>query len=286
MTGPDRAICAVRDEFVTLDGLRFRYREWGDASAEPVVFLHGVLMYADPYDRIAERIGSTGRRVIVLDQRGHGQTDHADDYTWKSCEQDLERLWNELELRTVDVVAHSWGAEHACHLAAMRPDAIKRLVIFDNPLGVGLSAESPAFWAAAAELAPPDGFASREEFIELAQRSFPRAQPDALTLHSRGLVARNGRFHWQWGPDPAVFIAPGRNQPLDGMRQMCGRVRCPVLVVRSQHSELFASEDLERVVGSFVSASGAELPDSGHMVMWESPNGVADIAIGFLQSAA
>ena len=46
----------MRDEFVVLDGLRFRYRDWGDVSADPIVLLHGVLMYADPYDAIAERI--------------------------------------------------------------------------------------------------------------------------------------------------------------------------------------------------------------------------------------
>jgi pimeloyl-ACP methyl ester carboxylesterase len=213
-------------------------------------------------------------------------TDHTNDYSWQSCEQDLERFWNALDLGTVDVIAHSWGAEAACHLAAMRPETVKSLLIFDNPLGAGLSAESPAFWVAAAELAPADGFESRDDFIKLAQRLFPRAQRDALALHSRGLAARDGRFQWLWGPDPAVFVAPGRNQALDGMREMCGRVRCPVLVVRSEHSEVFGPEDLDRVVGSFVSASGAELPASGHMVMWENPNGVADIAIRFLQSAA
>ena len=32
-------------------------------------------------------------------------------------------------------------------------------------------------------------------------------------------------------------------------------------------------------------ASGAELLGSGHMIMWENPNGAADVAIRFLQSA-
>jgi pimeloyl-ACP methyl ester carboxylesterase len=62
-------------------------------------------------------------------------------------------------------------------------------------------------------------------------------------------------------------------------------VRCPVLVVRAEHSEVFAPEALDRVVGSFPSANGAQLDGSGHMIMWENPNGVADIAIRFLQSA-
>ena len=137
---------AVRDEFVLLDGMRFRYRDWGDPSAEPMVFLHGVLLYADPYDMIAEQISDTGRRVIVLDQRGHGQTEHSDDYSWQSCEKDLERFWDALNLGTVDVIAHSWGVENACHLAAMRPDAVKRLVLVENLLGAAQSAEAPGFW--------------------------------------------------------------------------------------------------------------------------------------------
>ena len=107
-----------------------------------------------------------------------------------------------------------------------------------------------------------------------------------LALHSRGLVARHGRFHWQWAPDPAVFTAPGRNQPADEARDMCGRVRSPVLVVRAEHSEVFAAEELDAVVRSFPSASGVELPNSGHMVMWENPSVLAKLAIKFLTSPA
>jgi pimeloyl-ACP methyl ester carboxylesterase len=243
-------------------------------------------MYADPYDTIAEQISETGRRVIVLDQRGHGQTAHSDDYSWQSCEKDLERFWDALSLGTVDVIAHSWGCEHACHLAAMRPDAVKRLVLFEQGFGVTPSAEAPAFWAAAAELAPEDGLESREGFIALAQGLFPRARRDALVLHSRGLVAREGRFYWQWGPDPAVFSAPRRNQPANEAREMCGRVCCPVLLVRAEHSELIPAAEIDAVVRLFPSAITVELPSSGHMVMWENPKGVADLAIGFLNSAA
>jgi pimeloyl-ACP methyl ester carboxylesterase len=265
--------------------MKFRYREWGDVSAEPIVLLHGILLYADSFDTIAEPLSNAGRRVIVLDQRGHGQTDHADDYTWQSCEQDLERFWDALNLGTVDVVTHSWGGENACHLAALRPDAVQRLVLVENPLGMGLAADAPAYWANIAQLAPADGFESPQEFIELARCLFPRSQRDALAVHSRGLVERDGRSHWQWLPDPAVFVAPGRNQPHDEMRQMCGRVHCPVLVVRAKHSEVFAAADVDAVVRSFPSALAAELPDSGHMIMWENPNGIADLAIRFLHSS-
>jgi esterase len=275
----------VRDEFVVLDGMRFRYREWGDASAEPIVFLHGVLVYADTYDAIAKRISDAGRRVIVLDQRGHGESDHADDYSWRACERDLEAFWDTLGLGSVDVVGHSWGGGHACHLAALRPDAVKRLVLVDAGPGAAPSADEPDFWAKTAELVPVDGYANREAFIELAKRLFPRALHNALVLHSRALVVRDGRFHWQWMPDFAVAIAPDREPSPQEEREMCGGVRCPVLVMRAQHSELFAASELDAVVRSFPSATAVQLPDSGHMIMWENPNGVADLTVGYLTSA-
>jgi pimeloyl-ACP methyl ester carboxylesterase len=67
---------------------------------------------------------------------------------------------------------------------------------------------------------------------------------------------------------------------------MCGRVCCPVLVVRAEHSELFPAHELDAVVRSLPSASAVELPNSGHMVMWENPTEAAEVAITFLTSAA
>jgi pimeloyl-ACP methyl ester carboxylesterase len=58
-----------------------------------------------------------------------------------------------------------------------------------------------------------------------------------------------------------------------------------VLVVRAEYSEVFAAADLGAVVSLFPSARAAELPDSGHMIMWENPHGVADLAIRFLHSS-
>ena len=63
-------------------------------------------------------------------------------------------------------------------------------------------------------------------------------------------------------------------------------MRCPVSVVRTEHSELFAAVDLDCVVNFFLCASGEVLPDSGHMIMWENPDGVVALATRFLSSPA
>lgn len=40
----------VRDEYVTLHGLRFHYRDWGDRSAPPLILLHGFAYQSLAYD--------------------------------------------------------------------------------------------------------------------------------------------------------------------------------------------------------------------------------------------
>jgi pimeloyl-ACP methyl ester carboxylesterase len=70
---------AVRDETVTLDGLRFHYRDWGDPRAPAVVLLHAYLQHARTWDTVAKGLADRFR-VLALDQRGLGESQWATDY--------------------------------------------------------------------------------------------------------------------------------------------------------------------------------------------------------------
>ena len=265
-----------------LNGMRFRYREWGEDQGAPIVLLHGVLMYADAYDGIAERLSAGGRRVLVLDQRGHGQSNHSSDYSWRAFVNDLEAFWTALGLGPIDVIGHSMGGHHASRFAALHPERVRMLVLVDAPFAADLTPEALTFAAAAAELIPPTGYATPEEFVDLATRLFPRAHRAALVAHSRGLApGADGRLNWEWMPDFAVIGAPNGAPAAEEEWQLCGQVRCPVLVMRAAESELFPASELDRNVSAFQHATGVDLPNSGHMIMWENPAGVADGALGF-----
>jgi pimeloyl-ACP methyl ester carboxylesterase len=56
----------VRDETVTLDGVRLHYRDWGDLSAPPVVLLHAYTQHARSWDTVAHGLAARFR-VLVLD---------------------------------------------------------------------------------------------------------------------------------------------------------------------------------------------------------------------------
>jgi hypothetical protein len=69
----------VRDETLTLNGLRLHYRDWGDPAAPPVVPLHAYLQHARTWDTVARDLADRFR-VLVLDQRGFGESAWAADY--------------------------------------------------------------------------------------------------------------------------------------------------------------------------------------------------------------
>src|SRR5262245_23685822 len=62
-----------RDQFVTVNGLRLHYLEWGDAAKQPMILLHGIGRVAHTFDHLAPHF-SKDYRVIAVDMRGHGDS--------------------------------------------------------------------------------------------------------------------------------------------------------------------------------------------------------------------
>ncbi len=71
-------IASWREGFVETQKIRLRYLEWGDPGGEPLLLLHGVGQTAHSWAYFATAMESH-YRVIAVDQRGHGDSDWAQD---------------------------------------------------------------------------------------------------------------------------------------------------------------------------------------------------------------
>src|SRR6476660_6536988 len=85
--------------YAQANGLRLHYVEWGDASAPPIVMLHGLRGSARTWDLVAQPLSSQ-YRIIALDQRGRGESDWASegDYSRDAYVSDLEQVVREIGL--------------------------------------------------------------------------------------------------------------------------------------------------------------------------------------------
>jgi pimeloyl-ACP methyl ester carboxylesterase len=177
--------------FVTVGGLRLHYLEWGqrggEADALPLLLLHGLASAAAIWELVAPALAAE-RRVVALDQRGHGLSDKPDTgYDFATIVTDDIAAADALGLGPRFAVAgHSWGANVALELAARHPDRVAALLLVDG--GFGMLRERPgATWEQVSrDLAPPR-FAGtpRDVFLVWVRDGIPNAGPEVEEIELR-----------------------------------------------------------------------------------------------------
>src|SRR5262249_18998152 len=88
----------VQDKFISLNGLRYHYREWENEGAPALVLIHGATSSASTWDRVAEAMRDR-YRVIAPDLSGHGESEWAAEYSYSRWVEDVAALTEALGLR-------------------------------------------------------------------------------------------------------------------------------------------------------------------------------------------
>ncbi|MCO8275513.1 alpha/beta hydrolase [Actinoplanes sp. TRM 88003] len=107
-----------------------------EGSGPPVVLLHGFPENAGTWRHQIEALTAGGHRVIALNLRGFGNSEHpsaADAYTVLHVVGDLVALLNHLGTGPVAVIGREWGALTAWGPAMMRPGLVRGVVAISAP---------------------------------------------------------------------------------------------------------------------------------------------------------
>jgi pimeloyl-ACP methyl ester carboxylesterase len=183
------------DGWLERDGVSIHYVEWapgGSALSPPIVLLHGLSSNSRYWDRVAGSLPY--RRLIALDQRGHGLTGREphsprlpDGFSMDSLIEDAAFVISELDLERPVVVGHSWGAAVALELAGTRPRLASGLVFIDGPVQ---SAANLFSWEDAQRIMQPPlpRFANFADAVRESQRDFLDAWGDDLEPFVRARV--------------------------------------------------------------------------------------------------
>jgi pimeloyl-ACP methyl ester carboxylesterase len=262
----------VVDQFVTLNGLKFHYRDWPSAraGAQDLVLLHGFTGHARSWDSFA-RAMSADYRVLALDQRGHGETEWAppDQYGVYYQVSDLEAFVAELGLHGFALLGLSMGGRNAFHYAGKQPRELERLVIVD--IGPETAAAGSARITAGVQA--NDVFDSVEDAIAQARR----ANPNADEAEQRHRVTHNlmptgdGKFTYRY--DRALRDPNNprpRPAPEEGWR-LIANINVPTLLLRGEISDVLSPEMADRMVHTIPQCRFVEVPGSGHSIPLERP---------------
>lgn len=270
----------VQDKTITLNGLRFHYREWGNIGAQPMLVLHGFSTHARAWDTFAK--GMQDRfRVLVLDQRGHGETEWATDYAWERWIEDIDAFVQTLDLQRVVLLGHSMGGAHAYRYAGLHPKAVVRLILVDEGPGAEFT---PEFQQKLAKFLPSDIFDDPEEAVRARELLFPRADVSALRhLVVNNMIQRDdGRWTYRYDARLRGPNAPRRHPDDEISWTLLSKVTCPTLIVRAAVSEYLSREQAEQMRQVLAQGQVVEIPNSGHAVPSENPSGLIAAVRTFL----
>jgi pimeloyl-ACP methyl ester carboxylesterase len=270
------------DRTITLRGLRFHYVEWGPAAAPPVVFLHGITGHARTWDDEAQLLA--GRyRVLVLNQRGHGDTDPAPDgdYSDDALLGDLTAFADALDLRRCTLVALSLGGRVAINFAGTQLGRVERLVIVDigpeiAPVG---RARVGALMAGA-----PERFESIEDVITHMRANAP-LYTEAMLRHRAQHAVRplpGGGFTWKYDRALREAIRQGRMRVPADLWAQWRAITCPTLLVRGALSDILSDETAKRMVDELPAARLVVVPGAGHTVPGDQPAAFQSLLREFL----
>lgn len=145
--------------YTDIDGLRMHYVDEGDASADPVLMLHGEPSWSFLYRHMIPVVAAAGHRVIAPDLIGFGKSDKPtkiEDYSYQSHMDWMTQFIEKLDLKNITLVCQDWGSLIGLRLAAENADRFKAIVIGNGMLPTGEDSPPAAFkaWKAFALYSP------------------------------------------------------------------------------------------------------------------------------------
>jgi pimeloyl-ACP methyl ester carboxylesterase len=282
---------------VDVGGLRLAVYEWGNEDAPPLLLAHGGFDFAGTFDVFAPLLAEGGWRVVSWDHRGHGDSDHAELYSWDADGRDARVVLESTTHDPVPLIGHSKGGGMLIGLAHALPHRVSRLVCIDGLPSrrphpdvadherTRLLAEELAGWLErrrrAATLDRKPG--TIDELARRRQRMNPRLSLEWL----RYLVtigARRDPDGWRWKIDPALhFGGFGPWRPEWSLEQLAG-LAPPLLGILGAAEEPMGWGTTPDSVRPYL-PDGAQLEaleETGHFVHIERPGEVADLVLEFL----
>ena len=278
----DRFVVAD-DRDAVIDGIRLHYLDWGGPEQHPVVFLHGGGLNARTWDLICLALRDRFR-CIALDLRGHGDSEWSPTMAYSIADhaRDVIGLADHLGFDEFALIGMSLGGMAAMGMAGSHPERLSALAIVDVGTEIRLGpAQRIRRFMTEASL-----FGSIDEVIDRAITFNPRRDRELLRHSLLHNLRRLSDGSWAWKHDSRHRADPETLDALraevSGLAAGFGGVRCPVLIVRGEESEVFLEGDAHHLAGSFEHGRVVEIPDAGHTVQGDNPAALVKALEAFL----
>ncbi len=231
-------------------------------EGKPLVILHGLFGSLDNWMTLGKK-WSESRKVILVDQRNHGNSFHADEFNYQLMSDDLDMLFTHLKIEKAIILGHSMGGKTAMQFAIEYPEKVDQLIIADiGPKFYPVHHHTiiKAFYSV-----PVKELKSRNEADDLLSGLIPDFGTRQFLL--KNLSREKDGFSWKMNLD---VIAKNIEEVGKGLNQNA-QFKKPTLFVRGSKSDYITNDDLNLIHSIFSDSRLKTIEGAGHWLHAEKP---------------
>ncbi|WP_025917230.1 alpha/beta fold hydrolase [Herminiimonas sp. CN] len=286
-----------RAEFITLRGLQYHVRHWGDQDAPKLIMLHGWMDVSASFQFMVDCL-QRDWHVIAPDLRGFGLTRSigVDSYWFPDYLADLDALLDHYApQQAVNLLGHSMGGNVAGIYAGVRPGRVARLI---NLEGFGLPVTYPgqapgryALWLDELRQKPVlRSYPSQAAVAARLQKTNPRLSDTRAAFLAAHWATENAEGRWELLADPAHKMTGPLLYQVEEIMACWQGIAAPVLWVEASDTDIWkwmgtkqqARIEIDRRIGFIKNVTTALIGDAGHMLHHDQPQLLASLVEDFL----
>jgi pimeloyl-ACP methyl ester carboxylesterase len=248
--------------FFQHNGYKLSYLDSG-GEGQLLIALHAHWMEGATFEPLAAALAPFWR-VIALDQRGHGYSDHPQTYTRDDYLGDLSALFQHLKIKEpLVLLGNSLGGVNAYQFAARHPELVKAMIIEDIGVEIEVDVNFSLAWAGT--------FKTKEE---LAQNVGPRFAPYLEDSF------RHTETGWRLAFNPSDMVTSNKLVAGNHWQDWLAS-DCPALLIRGKDSRLTTQAHFEEMAKQRLNTTLCTL-EGGHVVHIDNFKGFMEQVNKFL----
>lgn len=269
--------------FVEVDGEKFAYRRWGNASSgqPPLFFVQHFRGGLDHWDPLMTDGLAAGREVILYNGRGIASSSGTPRNRIEYMADDIALVIGALGLSQVDLLGFSIGGFQAQEAVLRHPQLVRKLIL----LGTGLRGGDPKMEPRVLEVAP-NPVPTVDDFLYLFFGRSEAAKQAGLAFWERR--------HRRADQDPPSSMAVAQAQaeahaaylqPLPGANPYAflNAITHPTLVLNGVDDIMIPTINSWHLSQNIPNAQLLIYPDAGHGAQFQYPERFLQHAIQFLE---